>query len=171
MITDWTLLAKKLGSIKEDGSESGSTAYAKLALEEILGEEWIYNTVDFIMTYRPGRELALNCLVDLETEKAAQYAYQIYKNNKGEIRQDAVWLIGKIAHPASFQWVEEFLNDPEVLSWGLGLLDQLLWTEKIQPDNRTEDLLDLAMLNSEGALAKNVAFIREYLERRKSLLT
>lgn len=169
MITDWTLLAKRLGSLKEDGSESGGTSYAKLALEDILGEEWILSTVDFILTYKKGSELALNCLVHLETEKAVQYAYKLYKNNTGEIKQDAVWLLGKIAHPASFQWVEEFLNDPEVLSWGLGLLDQLLWTEKIQPDNRTADLLDLAILNSEGALAKKVAFIREYLQERKKL--
>lgn len=169
MITDWYLLAKKVGSIKEDGSESGGTAYAKLALESILGVEWIYSTVDFILAYKRGIELALNCLVELESEKAVEYAYQIYKNNTDEIKQDAVWLIRHIAHPCSFEWVEEFLNDPEVLPLGLALLDQLLWTEKIQPDSRTEDLLNLAMLKSDGGLADQVAFIRQYLEERKDL--
>lgn len=39
MITDWHQLAKKAGTIKEDGSETGGSGYAKLALESILGTE------------------------------------------------------------------------------------------------------------------------------------
>ncbi|RYD96991.1 MAG: hypothetical protein EOP54_12185 [Sphingobacteriales bacterium] len=112
----------------------------------------ICSTVDFILAYKRGRELALNCLLALESEKAVQYAYQIYKNNTCEIKQDAVWLIRHLAHPCSFEWLEEFLNDPEVLPLGLALLDQLLWTERIQPDSRTEDLLNSAMVKSDGGL-------------------
>jgi hypothetical protein len=64
------------------------------------------------------------------------------------------------------QWIEEFLNDVNVMDWGLGVLDQLLWTEQIQYNENIEILFRLAMLNSNGQLKNQVDFIKEYLQKR-----
>ena len=39
MLTDWKKLAIKIGSLREDGSESGGDDFAKDALDEILGDD------------------------------------------------------------------------------------------------------------------------------------
>jgi hypothetical protein len=59
------------------------------------------------------------------------------------------------------------LNDPNVIGRGLGVLDQLLWSNQITYDERAEKLLQLALVKSEGQLAKGVTFIHNYLENRK----
>ena len=41
MLTDWTIVAKQLGSLHDDGSESGGDNFAQKAFDEILGDEWI----------------------------------------------------------------------------------------------------------------------------------
>ena len=41
MLTDWTILAKQLGSLHNVGSESGGDIFAQKAFDEILGDEWI----------------------------------------------------------------------------------------------------------------------------------
>ena len=62
MTTDWTQLGKQLGSLHEDGSESGGDNFAQKAFDEILGDEWIEKTVEHIIFFKRGRELAMNCL-------------------------------------------------------------------------------------------------------------
>jgi len=45
----------------------------------------------------------------------------------------AVWLIKHIAYPTTIAWVPALLADPNVAGWGVGLLDQLLWCERVEP--------------------------------------
>jgi hypothetical protein len=117
MITDWKDLGKQIGSIK-DGTEFGSDHLAEIAFEKILGKEWIENTVDHIVSFKSGSELAMNCLRLIRSRAAALYAYDIYKSSSGERASQAVWLIKHLAHPISIAWIEEFLNDPNVMEWG-----------------------------------------------------
>lgn len=143
---------------------------AKLALEVFLGKEWVKSTVDYIIK-TPGEawDLALKTLRLLESEYAVDYAYRIYKNSKiKEHRRQAVFVIKDVAHCKSINWVEEFINDTEVIEWGLGVLDQLLWCEKIEPTADTEKLLNLALIKSNGQLKENIQFIRDYLLLRKA---
>jgi hypothetical protein len=60
MTTNWAILGKKLGALSEDGSETliGQNNFGD-ALEEILGEEWLNDTVDAFMEGRKGSHLAL----------------------------------------------------------------------------------------------------------------
>jgi hypothetical protein len=102
MITNWRELALKVGSLNNDGSESGGESYGKAALEEILGEEWIQSTVDHIISFKRGSEVATDCLRLIHSPKAAFYAYTIYKLSDGEKADRAVWLIKQLAHPVSF---------------------------------------------------------------------
>ena len=168
MLTDWTILAKKIGSLQDDGSESGGDSYAQKALGEILGNEWIESTVEHIISFRRGQELAMNCLRYLQSTKATHFAYKVYKSADGERADRAVWLIKHIASPNSFDWIEEFLNDQNVIHQGLGLLDQLLWAKQVPYDNKTKSLLELAETNSNGKLKDQTDIIRQYLEERNS---
>ena len=170
MKSNWENIGLKVGSL--DGNkqiELGGNDLAKKAIAEILGEEWIQTTVDHIVQVKRGSELAMNCLRLLESEKATNYAYEIYKNSNGERASEAVWLIKQIANPVAFKWVEEFLNDPNVMIWGFGLLDQLLWTENILYDDEKEkvdSLFQLALINSDNKLKEDVDFVKKYLNDR-----
>lgn len=164
MTTNWKELAAKIGSLHQDG-ESGGEDYAEKALEEILGQEWIEDTVEHSISFKPGREIAMNCLRYIRSKKAVQYAYCIYKNSEGERASQAVWLIKHIAHPISFNWIKEFLSDDNVMDWGIGVLDKLLWEKQIQYSSEAEALLLLAEQRSE-LLKPPVKFIREYLNDR-----
>src|SRR5687767_13262284 len=113
MISNWIEIALKVGSLKSDG-ESGGDSYGKAALEEIPGDEWIQSTVDHILSFKRGSEVATDCLRLIHSSRAAIYAYNIYKLSDGEKADRAVWLNKQIAHPVSVQWIEEFLNDENV---------------------------------------------------------
>ena len=168
MLTDWIILAKQVGSLHDDGSESGGDDYARKAFDEILGDEWIEKTVDHIVSFRHGQELAMNCLRYLHSAKATHYAYHIYKTSESERADRAVWLIKQISNPISLEWIEEFLNDRNVIHWGIAVLDQLLWTEQIPFDDKAKSLLELADKNSKGLLKEKTDFIRQYVDERNS---
>jgi len=161
MITDWKELAERLGLIHNDG-ESGGDRYAEQALQEILGEEWILQTVEHILSYKKGSEIAMNCLRLIRSKKAATLAYQIYKSSSNDRADRAVWLIKHLEHPIAITWVEEFLDDDNVKHWGLGVLDELLWHELVPYDDYTKALLE----KSENVSPEQVQFIREYLAER-----
>src|SRR5687768_441184 len=117
MITDWKELANQIGTLRDDG-ESGGDEFARIAFEQILGKKWIESTVDHIVSFKRGSELAMNSLRYIRSKQAALYAYDIYKSTSGDRASQAVWLIKHIAHPISLEWVEEFLNDENVMGWG-----------------------------------------------------
>ncbi|WP_299112174.1 hypothetical protein [uncultured Winogradskyella sp.] len=166
MNKEWSQISEL---IKKTDSKLTQDGKSKFAIELFLGKPWIKNTVDYIIQLKPEWNLAVNCLRILESEYATDYAYQIYKNsiNKEDCRF-AVLIIKDIAHPKSIDWVAEFLNDENVADFGLGVLDQLLWTEKIEPNELTESLLNLATEKRNGGLVEKVEFIREYLIEKSS---
>ena len=157
MITDWKKVGIKIGVLTHnDVLDKGvSTEDAKKALETILGEEWIQETVNTVITENLGTELALNCLKHLSSERAVNYAYSIYKSDPDlECKRMAVWLIKHLSVKKSYNWIEEFLNDKNVIGWGIGVLDQLLWSEEIYSEDNKERiayLFQLAIDNSNGA--------------------
>ena len=172
MNTDWKKIGIEIGSITEN-FEIGGTEYAKLAFENILGEKWIKGTVEKAISNEIGAELAMNCLRLISSKLASDYAYSIYKPDINPERKNmAVWLIKHLAVNKSYDWIEEFLNDKNVAGWGIGVLDQLLWTEKIDYEdekNRIDYLLNLAVKNSNGELKENVDFINGYLRERAEM--
>lgn len=168
MHTDWTSLAREIGSLRDDGSESGGNDFARIALEEILGDEWIVNTVEHILSFDGGGEVAMNCLRYIRSEKAVRYAYQVYKTSDGERASMAVWLIKHITHPIAFDWIEEFINDENVADWGIDVLDYLLRTEQVPFDNKAKSLLKIAAANFNGWLKYKVNHIKGYAYNRKN---
>ena len=169
MNTDWIKIGTEIGSITEN-SDCGGTEYAKLAIENIFGEKWIKETVEKAISNEPGAELAMSCLSHISSEIATNYCYLIYQSDPNPERKNmAVWLIKHLAVKKSYDWIEEFINDKNVIGWGIGVLDQLLWTKKIDYEDekiKVDYLLNLAIENSNGELKENVDFINEYLNER-----
>lgn len=161
---DWTKLAIEIGSISASG-EYGGTSFANSALEEIIGEQNIINGVKHIIEGRPGSELVMNVLQQISSLKALEIAYEEYKTSSGTEAAAAVWLIMHICHPRSKEWIEEFFLDSNVAVWGVGVLDQLLWSRSIEPEE-VEHLVALAEQHEIENVREQAAFIRQYLRGR-----
>lgn len=166
MDKDWSRISEL---VEKNSSPLNHDRKSKLAIESFLGKSWIEKTVDYVIQLKSEWNLAVNSLRILESEYATDYAYRIYKeaNNKENSRL-AVFVIKEISHPKSIKWIEEFLNDENVADFGLGTLDQLLWTEKIESNDLTESLLNLASEKWNGELNEKVNFIRGYLSKKSS---
>lgn len=162
---DWTQLARDVGSLHDDG-ESGSHLLAMAALERIIGEDNIASAVEHVIGLLPGGELAMNVLREVRSERAVRLAYDIYQASSGDRASTAVWLIKHVAHPCAVPWIAEFLADPNVAVWGVGVLDQLLFCGQVEPED-VEHLLVLAEHNANDNVRENAAFIRELLQRRR----
>lgn len=134
-----------------------------------MGEEWIITTVEHAISFKPGNEVAMNCLHLLKSEKAVLYGYDAYKSSTGDRASQAVWLIKRICHPIALNWVDEFLSDENVAKEGLGVLDQLLWSEQIDVDDNVTQLLNKADTIFDGQMKNGVEFIRLYLRERDEI--
>jgi hypothetical protein len=138
MKTDWQSLSKKLGVIKEDGSESYQSINSSQALEEILGDEWLQDTLDTFIDGTPGNELALKTLRYISSPKAAKMAYKIYTDNKDTNQQKAslaVWALSDIRTPLAMDYVEEIMTQPQYEGIAFGVFrnlvfDHLYWFEE-----------------------------------------
>ncbi len=174
MKIDWKKLALALGSVSQEKpySESVSTPMAQAAMEMILGEETIKETVRFILDIPPGSgqgsHLAEQVLSLMQSEVAAKEAYRIYQISHGDRRSSAVALIKRIGAKISLNWVEEFLKNDETASWGIGVLDQLLWRWVVDPEE-AETLLKLAENHPIENVREQALFIRQYLSNRERI--
>jgi hypothetical protein len=143
MKTDWQVLSKKLGVIREDGSELYLGIHSAQALEEILGDEWLQHAIDTFIEGTPGNELAIKTLRYICSPKAAQMAYIIYDENKELDEQKArmaVWALSDIRTPLAMDYVEEIMKDNryEGISFAVYrnlVFDHLHWFEKVRVYN------------------------------------
>jgi hypothetical protein len=162
MTTNWAVLGKKLGTLKEDGSETlvGQNNFGD-ALEEILGEEWLHDSVDAFLEGRKGSHLALKTVGFLRSRKAAVYAYSLFKKYKKTNNQKAnlaIFALMDILHPICMTYVSEFLSDKTYQQMGVALLRNLIF------DNhrlyKKEDL-DALLSMAEKIDAETVGHLRE----------
>jgi hypothetical protein len=169
MEIDWTALAVEVGSLDPANPtiERGGGHYPLRALERIIGPENIARAVQHILSFAPGSELAMDVLRHIRSQEALDLAYREYRGSSGERAAQAVWLIKNICHPRALAWVEEFLRDDNVAVWGIGVLDQLLWTEAVDSeDEAVPRLIALAEAHHIENVREQVAFIKEYLSGR-----
>jgi hypothetical protein len=131
MTTNWAVLGKKLGTLKEDGSETlvGPNNFGD-ALEELLGEEWLHDSVDAFIEGRKGSHLALKTVGFLRSRKAAVYAYSLFKKHKNTNNQKAnlaIFALMDILHPICMTYVSEFLSHKTYQQMGVALLRNLIF--------------------------------------------
>lgn len=165
---DWEHLAKQLGTLRPDG-ESCSSDDAGRAIESIIGEEQLRAAVQYYIAGRPGSELARFVLRQLRPWSAMQHCYEIYRSRAAlEDRVSAVELLRVVADRRALPWLIEFLGDPDpgIQLWGAGLLDQLLWSRLVEPEECFEQLRMLDGHKNEMVREKAV-FIRGFLQNRE----
>ena len=149
---DWQLLAQQVGSLKPSSSsvtgwtEIGSSELAKQAIEQLLGEENLRAAVDYYISQQPGSELVRSILWQLHPYSAMQYCYDLYKSSAANMdtRRTAIELLRVVADYRVLPWIHEFLedDDPSIQGWGVGVLDQLLFSNLVHADDsRVEALL------------------------------
>ena len=164
---NWQSLASQLGTLREDG-ESSSSQNACEALEILLGEDNIRRAVDYYISGRPGSELARSVLWHIRPFSAMRYCYDIFKSDLPlEVRRFAVELLRVVADKRATGWIDEFLNDEdaEIQAWGAGVLDQLLWSDLVEPED-VEHLLLKAETHSNIGVRERAEFIRDFLKDR-----
>ena len=149
-IEDWPALAKKLGAIKEDGTEIGSNAIARIAVDELIGEEFIIDAVNYYIEGGVGSEQLRHVLWSLHSPVAMKECYRVYKNDDAEERKiSAIELLRVVADSSVVPWVKEFLQSPilGVQNWGIGIIDQLLFSGFCQYEEVSE-IVELALTSS-----------------------
>lgn len=165
MKIDWSALADQLGC----NSGCGSLC-AKEALAEILGEEAVQEAVEHYISGKPGDELARFVLWQIHPWSGMQYCYRIYKTDPNpDRRTTAVELLRVLADRRALPWIQEFLDDPSpgVQLWGARVVDQLLWSELIDPEE-VRELLDLMRQHPHDGVRECYEFIQEYLIERST---
>ena len=125
---DWKAIAVQLGTLRAGGESSGSEQ-ARKAIELLLGEDNLRESVDYYISGGPGSELARSVLWLIRPWSAMKYCYDIYKSGRDiESRRMAVELLRVVADGRALGWVVEFLEDENeaIQSWGAGVLGQLI---------------------------------------------
>jgi len=152
-----------------NGDDAGSDA-ARRALEMILGEKTLRDSVDYYVERRAAGELARSVLWLLRPWSAMSRCHELAQlPNAIETRRSAVELLRVVADDRALPWVSDFLEDQDaqIQSWGIGVLDQLLWSELIEPADG-EELLERGAQHGNPAVRDQVEFIRTYLRDRGS---
>ena len=165
-VVDWEALARQLGAFENGGGYSSTMA--KQAIEILLGEEIFQSAVDYYISFQPGYELARFVLWQIRPGSAMKHCYDIYKTEKDvDIKRDAIELLRVVADRRALGWVGEFLDDPDegIQIWGIGLLDQLLWSDLIEPEE-AELFLKQAENHNNPGVRETAESVREYLKDR-----
>ena len=165
---NWDELRATLRLEMIDGEPAGDDA-ARRALELILGEEILRESVDYYVALRPARELVRSVLWLLRPWSAMIRCRELSQRpNEIETRRRAVELLRAVADGRALPWVSEFLDDEDagIQAWGIGVLDQLLWSELVEPEE-AEEVLERSARHENGAVRDRVEFIRSYLRDRR----
>jgi hypothetical protein len=139
---DWQALAAALGTIRDvspDGQmELGSGALGRQALEQIVGAERFADTVEHYVSGRPGFELARSVLWLVRPWSATVRCRAIFDGDPSlDRRRKAVELLRVVADRRVLGWIDDFLADPdeEIQMWGIGVLDQLVFSELVADED------------------------------------
>ena len=164
---DWEQLARNFGLVGQ-GRNAGSSDDARRALEVIIGESALRDSVEYYIAGGPGSELARHVLWQLRPQSAMNHCYEIFKSSRPIYeRRMAVELVRVVADRRALPWVTEFLADPDegIQCWGVGLLDQLLFSQFVEPLD-AEASLRMAEAHSSKGVGEQARFIRDFLLAR-----
>jgi hypothetical protein len=93
------------------------------------------------------------------------HCYEVFKSARdiGD-RRLAVELVRVVADRRALPWIPEFLTDPdlEIQSWGAGVLDQLTFSELVEPEE-AEALLLVMERHENGAVREQAERIRGFM--------
>lgn len=165
---DWTKIARTLGALDDDGREHGSSIDAREAIAMIIGPTHLRAAVDHYVTQKKGAELVRHVLWLLRPWSAMERCYEIYQTNDDpETRCTAIELLRVVADRRALPWIKSFLEDTDegVQSWAAGIVDQLLWSSLVDPED-CESLLQMMAIHSNQQVLDRYSFIIEFLNER-----
>ena len=164
-LKDWKALARDLGCIDDDGQESSSSDKAKQAIEILLGEDFLKSAVRYYMSKGAGSELLRGVLWQLHPYSAMEECYLIFNTTDDvQTKRDAIELLRVVADRRVLEWVPEFLShdDNGVQNWGIGVIDQLVFSE-LCDEKEVAEIID-------GALSHKNEYVQEKARDIKSAL-
>jgi hypothetical protein len=164
MEINWDELAFTVRLSMPHGQTAGSDA-ARRALEMILGEETLRSGVDYYIAKEPAYELVRSILWLLHPSGAIARCRELaMPPNELATRRSAVELLRVVADRRALPWVSGFLDDPDsqIQVWGIGVVDQLLFSNLIEPEE-AEDVLEKAERHESAAVREQAESIRSYL--------
>lgn len=164
-VIDWQQLA-----IRFDALHLVDERKAQLALAEIVGDDALRAAVDWYVDGKAGAELVRLTLWQLRPRAARDRCVEIWRSSDSpERRVTAIELLRAVATGEDLALIEELLSDPVegVQVWGIGVLDQLLWSDLVEPEE-AEALLASAATHSNEAVREQCEFIRSYLRKRQA---
>ncbi|MFM2429391.1 MAG: hypothetical protein RLZZ511_604 [Cyanobacteriota bacterium] len=147
MKVDWESLAKELGTLTDFGGELGGSDLGTQAIEYVLGSEFFEQAVEHYIKCRSGAELARSVLLRLKPWSGMKHCYYIFKHSENlDDRRSAIELLRVVGDRQVLKWIPEFLSDPDqsIQSWGIGIIDQLLFWELLF-DEDVKEILELAL--------------------------
>jgi hypothetical protein len=168
MEIDWDATRAVLRSEMPERDAAGDDA-ARRALELLLGEQTLRQSVDYYAELRPARELVRSVLWVLRPWSAMVRCYELAQSpNDIETRRSAVELLRAVADRRALPWISEFLDDPDsqIQLWGIGIVDQLLFSDLVEP-GEAEELLKRAEHHENSAVREQAESTRGYLRRRE----
>ena len=142
---------------------------ARVALEEIAGEDVFRSAVDHYVSRAPGSELARHILWLVRPWSAMQQCHEIYMHHSDvETRRAAVELMRVVADRRALPWIATYLgdDDPQIQYWAAGIVDQLLFSNLVEAEECDSLLRAMAEHPHEG-VRKQHAFVMNYLGGRQ----
>ncbi len=121
---DWERVSQEIGA-----GDIGSGELAQKAIVAVLGLEEIRGLVDWYVEERPSRELVRCVLLLLNSYEAMLRCYEIYTcDERRRNRVNAIELLRFLGDERAAKWISTFLDDPdpEIQSWGAGLVVRLV---------------------------------------------
>ena len=159
MKINWDEIRTALRSEMPDREPSGDAA-ARRALEIVLGEDALRASVDYYIARGAASELARSVLWQLRPWSAMLRCRELAQlPNDIETRRSAVEFLRVVADRRVLSWISEFLDDddPGIQNWGIGVLDQLLFSDLVEPDE-AEALLEKAERHENSGVRELVEF-------------
>ena len=167
---DWTAIARTLGALDDDGREWGSSTTAREAICMIIGTKHLRAAVDHYVSQQNGSELVRNVLWLLHPWCAMERCYEIYQNEKDpDARVEAIELLRVVADRRALPWIKGLLEDPDdgIQCWSAGIVDQLLWSHLVDPEE-CEELLQIMKNHPNKEVLERYSFIMEFLNEREN---
>ncbi len=135
MSIDWTALAVRIGSVEVGCAfEHGSDALAREAVVHLLGDAAMRDAVDLYVMRQPGFELVRSVLWLLRPWSAMQRCHEIFASAADlDARRSGIELLRVVADRRVLPWIPRYLDDPDpgIRSFGIGVVDQLLFAQLI----------------------------------------
>ncbi len=168
-LDNWEQLARDLGAIGENGNESSSSTQALRAIELLLGEDALREAVHYYIQRRPGRELLRSVLWQLHPWSAMDECYRVFRDAPSlSCKESAVELLRVVADERALPWVKEFLahEDPRIQTWGIGVVDQLFYSELCHAED-IQELLETALKHENPWVRERAEYV-EHMVRARS---